>query len=36
MTVDELMADPEIAEIVEEIEWMAWLLRVWEVGDADL
>ncbi len=33
MTVDELMADPEIAEMVKEISWIAWLMRV---ADADL
>jgi hypothetical protein len=27
MTVEELMKDPEIAEMVEDIEWMAWLLK---------
>ena len=32
MTVDELMADPEIDEMVEEISWIAWLMRV---ADAD-
>ncbi len=33
MTVDEMMADPEIAEMVEEIEWLAWLLRI---SDGDI
>ena len=28
MTADELIKDPEIAEMVEEIEWIAWFLRV--------
>ena len=36
MTVDELLQDPEIAEMVEEIAWLAWLLRVWGDKDADL
>jgi len=36
MTVDELLEDPEIGEIVEEIEWLAWLLRVWGCKDASL
>jgi len=30
MTVEELLADPEILEMVEEIEWIAWLMRLWE------
>jgi len=32
-TVDELMADPEIKELVEDIEWIAWLMREgeWEI-----
>lgn len=34
MTAEELMLDPEIGEMVEEIEWLAWLLRVW--GDEDV
>jgi hypothetical protein len=28
MIVDELLKDPEISEMVEEIEWLAWLMRV--------
>ena len=36
MTVDELLADPEISEIVEEIEFLAWLMKVWGVGDASI
>lgn len=35
MTLSELMADPEIAEMVDEIEWMAWLMRVWEIKQND-
>jgi len=27
MTVDELLQDPEIAEMVEEIEWLASMLE---------
>ncbi len=30
MTPDEMMEDPEIAEMVEEIDWIAWLMRVAE------
>ena len=33
MTADELMADTEIDEMVEEIDWIAWLMRV---SDADI
>lgn len=33
MTVEELLEDAEIGEMVEEIEWLAWLMRVWEVSD---
>ena len=29
MTLDELIEDPEIGGMVEEIEWMAWLMKVW-------
>ena len=29
MEVDEILADPEISEMVEEIAWLTWLLRVW-------
>jgi len=36
MEVDELLADPEISEMVEEISWLAWLLKVWGNEDADL
>jgi len=30
--VDELMLDPEISEIVEEIDFICWFLGVWD-GD---
>ena len=30
MTIEELLEDPEISEMVEEIVFSAWLLRVWD------
>jgi len=32
--IEALMVDMEIAEMVEEIEWITWFLRAWEEYNA--